>query len=313
MRRQRSTFLEGALLAPIVALFAAAIRPAPAAAQACCAGTGAVTPGRLAIHEDALVGIQARSADSFGSFRSDGTYLRASAIERDFEQDVFGAWRVAGRAQLALLVPFVQTFRSEQGASDLGGGLGDVNLSGRYDFVLAGQSNLVPGIAVLAGITFPTGRAIESSDAANHRLGSDATGTGAYEANVGLAFEQTSGPWLVGLSGLYARPAARTIAGMRVSLAPTWTVLAAGAYTFSNDAAIALIASYAVQGDTEVEGIALPGTTRRIPQLTLSGLYPMNDHWRVQGGIFSTPPISQLGSQTPANIGLVLALVRSWS
>jgi hypothetical protein len=296
-----------------VALAAAVTRSTPAAAQACCAGAGAVTPGRLAVHEDALVGLQVRLADTFGSFRGDGVYVRANATEQDAEQDLFGAWRVAPHAQLALLVPFVQTYRRAEGATDTGGGLGDVNLSGRYDFVLAGESGFIPGAAVLAGITLPTGRSIESSDAVDHPLASDATGIGAYQVNVGLALEQTSGPWLVGLSGLYSKPTARTVFGMKVSLASQWTALAAIAYTFSNDAALALVASYAVQGNTVADGVERAGTARRIPQFTLSGLYPLTDAWRVQGGLFVTPPFSQFGRNTPSNLGFVFTLMRTWS
>src|SRR5436309_3988202 len=50
--------------------------------------------------------------------------------------------RIAPRAQLALLVPIVETYRRFPTASDSGGGFGDVNLSARYDFVLAGESTL---------------------------------------------------------------------------------------------------------------------------------------------------------------------------
>ena len=112
------------------------------------AGAAALTPCRLAAHEDALVGLQFRSANVFGSFRSYASYVSARATEWDFEQDVFGAVRVAPRAQLALLVPLVETYRRAQGVSDGGAGLGDVNLSGRYEFVLAGESRYVPGIEV---------------------------------------------------------------------------------------------------------------------------------------------------------------------
>jgi hypothetical protein len=278
-----------------------------AAAQACCAGAGAVTPGRLAIHEDALVGVQVRAADIFGSFQNDGTYVRArDAIERDFEQDLFGALRIAPRAQLALLVPVVETYRRVPGLSDFGGGFGDVNLSARYDFVLAGESRVVPGIAALGGVTFPTGRADETGDP-NHPLAADATGIGRYQVNLGLALEQTEGPWLFGLTGLYAKRTSRTVRGMTTSLGAEWTMLGAAAYTFPNDAAVALLASYAIQ----VDNVGALG--RRIPLLTLSGLYPLTDQWRLLGGIFFTPPISQLGRNTPANVGLVFTAIRSWS
>jgi hypothetical protein len=197
--------------------------------------------------------------------------------------------------------------------SDFGGGIGDVNLSGRYDFVLAGESSVVPGIGALGGFTLPTGRAVDASDAASHPLAADATGIGAWQVNLGLALEQTAGPWLFGLTGLYAKRTSRTVGNRRVSLGAAWTALASAAYTFPNDAAAALLISYAVEGNTDVDGVELPTTLRRMPQLTLAGIYPFSDRLRLQGGVFIVPPVSQLGRNTTAQWGLVLGIVRSWS
>jgi hypothetical protein len=98
-----------------------------------------------------------------------------------------------------------------------------------------------------------------------------------------------------------------------VSLGGQWTAMAAAAYTFSNDAALALVAAYSYEGNTEADGVENPTSSRRIPLLTIAGLYPWSDQWRLQGGIFATPPISKLGKNTPASMGVVLAVVRSWS
>jgi hypothetical protein len=282
-------------------------RPRRVEAQACCAGAGAVTPARLAIHEDALVGVQARVADVYGTFSDDGKYVRSAATQWDFEQDLFGALRVARRAQVAVLVPVLQAYQQGLQLTDFGAGLGDVNLSGRYDFLLAGESQVVPGIAALGGVSLPTGRPPDASDGQNHPLGSDVTGIGVYQFHAGLALEQTWGPWLVGVTGLYAKRTSRTVQGMTTSLGAQWSVLAAAAYTFPNDAAIALVASYAVQVDNA------PALGRKIPLLTLSGLYPLSDRWRLQGGYFFTPPVSHVGRNAGAETGVVFGVVRSWS
>jgi hypothetical protein len=289
----------------------AAVFPGRAWGQACCAGAGAVTPGRLAIHEDALVGLQLKGANAFGSFSSDATYHGSPArtTEWELEQDLFGALRILPRGQLALLVPTVQTYRRTPDQSSFGGGIGDINLSGRYDFVLAGEARYIPGIAVLAGVTFPTGESIESAE---DSLGTDSTGVGTYQANLGLALEQTEGPWLFGITGLVAKRASRTVGPVTTSLAAQWTLLAATAYTFPNDAAVAMILSYTTEGNPEINGVTRDAT-RRMPLFGAAGLYPLSDTWRVQGGLYLTPPISQLGRNTPAIMEMVLSLLRSWS
>jgi hypothetical protein len=303
-------FRSGLLKAAFTVLVIAA-RPNRASAQACCAGAGAVTPGRLAVHEDAVIGLQLKGANVFGSYSADATYHRSPArtMEWQFEQDLFGALRVAPRGQLALLVPAIQTYRRTPDQSSFGGGIGDINLSGRYDFVWAGEARYIPGVALLAGVTFPTGETVESAE---DPLGTDAAGIGTYQGNLGLALEQTEGPWLFGVTGLVAKRASRTVGPVTTSLAAQWTLLAATAYTFRNDAAMALLVSYAVEGGPEINGEKFDAT-RRMLLFGAVGLYPFTDAWRVQGGLFLAPPISQLGRNTPARMEMVLSLLRSWS
>jgi hypothetical protein len=291
--------------------WAACLYTPPIHAQACCAGAGAVTPGRLVVHEDALVGLQARVANVFGSFDSHQTYRAAPAdtTEWDFEQNLFGALRVVRRGQLALLVPAVQTYRNT-GRSEFGGGLGDVNFSGRYDFVLAGESLYIPGAAVLAGITFPTGTSVE---AAEQPLATDATGVGAFQGNLGLALEQTFGPWLFGLTGLVAKRTSRGAGRTRTTPGTQFNVMFATAYTFPNDAALALLLSYTLEGAPVVSGEERSDLSRRIPRFGFAGIYPLTDQWRLQGGLFLTPPVSGFGRNTPSNADLLFTVIRSWS
>jgi hypothetical protein len=297
--------------AALLAFTAVAVFPEGAWAQACCAGAGAVTPGRLAIHEDALVGLQFKVAHGFGSFSSTGTYLASPprTTEWELEQDLVAALRVLPRGQLALLVPVIQTYRRTPSQSEFGGGFGDVNFSARYDFTWAGEARYIPGIALLAGVTFPTGESIEQAE---NRLGTDATGVGAYQGNLGLALEHIEGPWLFGVTGLVARRASRTVGSVTTLLAPQWTLLAATAYTFPNDAALAALVSYAVEGDPEVNGRKIE-STRRVPLFGVAGVYPFTDQWRLQGGLYFNPPLAQLGRNTPALVEFVLSVLRTWS
>jgi hypothetical protein len=245
-----------------------------------------------------------------GSYGPDGRYLGnpPGATEFDFEEDLFGAVRVLRRGQVALLVPFIETQRQTQvDGGHVGGGVGDINASVRYDFILGGEYRYVPGIALLAGVTLPTGRAPESATAP---LAVDATGIGAWQANLALALEQVYGPWLVNATGIVAKRTAR----FGETLGTQVTLLAAGAYTFDNGAAMAFSASYAFEGDaTRYDGTTLPDSSKRLTTLTLSLLWPIGDWWRLTGGIYVEPPISGVGSNQPSASGLTLTVIRSWS
>jgi hypothetical protein len=291
--------------------------------QACCAGTGAVTPGRLALHEDALVGIQAKTGTSIGSFDPNGNYVAqpANAAEVDFEQDLFGALRFLRYGQASLLVPLVETWRTLQGPpprrqlqSEAGAGLGDVNANVRYDFYIAGRSRTVPGIAALGGVTFPTGTPADAPGLGP--LVTGATGIGAFQFNLGLALEQTFGPWLVNATGIVSQRTARTVgsgpSAVSERLGVQWSALAAVAYTFESDAAVALSASEVIQGDAVVNGADSPGSGYRLFTLTASGVLPIADAFRLQGAVFDNLPVPALSASQPSDLGVLLTAVRSW-
>ena len=314
MRLPRSRFSKSAPL--LLAFFGWSPH---AYAQACCAGGSAVTPGRLGLLEEALVGTTLRAASVVGSYQL-GSFRPSPAgtPEYDYEEDLFGALRVLRRGQVALLVPFDETYRrTPMDGAHFGGGVGDVNLSGRYDFVLARESLYVPGIALLIGLTFPTGKSDSGSalprfgplfGSASAPLAVDATGIGAFQANVALAIEQTFGPWLANATAIVAK---RTAAGGE-TLGTQFTFLAAGAYTFANDAALALSASYAFEGDGRIGGVDTAGSSKSVTVVTASGLWPLGSAYRLLGGVFVDPPVGALGSNQPTQVGLSFTAILSW-
>jgi hypothetical protein len=294
----------------VVALLAYAPR---ARAQACCAGSSAVTPGRLALHEVGLVGLDARASAVVGSFGADGNYRArgSGTVEDDLEQDLFGSVRVFRHAQVSVLVPFVETVRRASTLHDTGGGIGDINLSARYDFLYAGQSRWVPGLALLAGVTFPTGRPVEPGTGP---LAAGATGVGAFQINGAVAAEQVFGPWLVSLYGIVA---ARTPFSMDTSvgtvtetLAPQLSALASLAYVTTSEIALAAWVSLAYEGNPSIDGTTVPDSERITPSLGFGTVLPIGDHWRFQTNVAWNPPV--LGQNALATVGLTWTLVRTW-
>lgn len=314
MRRLRSSCSSGALGLLLVA--AAIVAPRDARAQACCAAGSVITPARLMMREDALVGVQARAGLVLGSYDEQRRFVaqRSGDSEVDLEQDLFGAWRALPHMQLALFLPIVETRRATPQLQQLGGGLGDINGSVRYDFTEAGMDDVVPGIAALAGVTAPTGRA---TDAASPPLQADATGIGAWQVTGALAVEQTFGSWLANATALLA---ARTSHDGE-TLAPQATLLLAGAYRFPNDASVALSASYAFEGDASCSAgvlpcsagaTTIPGSGKAVTTVTASGLWPFAPRWRALASLYSAMPVDTLGYDQLAATGLSLTAIHSW-
>ena len=279
--------------------------------QACCAGGSALTPGRLALHEEAAVGISIRLTDFTSSFDAARAVVPASpgATDVELEEDVLGTLRVLERGQVTVLVPVVETFRHVPGLSNAGGGLGDVNLAGRYDVLSARESAWAPGIAALLGVTVPSGRTPESAHGA---LAADATGIGAFQLNAGLALEQTFGHVLINLTGIVSQRTARSVQGLSELLGPQLLALAGGGYAFENDAAVAASFTYTVETDASIGGVRAPGSGRALSALGVSGSLPLGELWRLQGGAFFDVPARGFGRNQPAGPGVTLTLLRTW-
>ena len=311
MSRRRSRFLSALPL--LVLAFAPRAR-----AQACCAGGSAVTPARLELHEDYAVGTSLHATDVTGSFTATGAYVSnpAGTGEGDFEADLFATARFLRRGQATLLVPGIATYRTVPGLSDFGGGLGDLNLSARWDFVEAAESQVVPGIAVLAGATFPTGRPPDAPSAS--ALSANATGIGAYQLTLGVALEKILGEHvLVNLTGLVSQRLPRTVSQGGVTVDETLGLqlfaIAAAGWVFDDGIAVALSGTFTGEEDAVVDGQRVPQSGRSQMTLAVSTSVPLSDEWRIAGSLFDELQIAGLGANQPIGLGLTFTVLRTWS
>lgn len=295
-----------------VLLLLALVLPGQALAQACCAGSSALTPARLGIHEDGAVGLILKGTGILGGWDGQGNYFvqPPATGEFDAEVDLVGTVRVFTDGQITLLIPFLKTWREASGISEWGGGIGDINLAGRYDFTHAGEFSVLPGIAVLVGITFPTGRAPES---ASNLLATDATGIGAFQFTGGVAFEQSYGHFLLNLTGLVGWRTPRSVRGVDETLGVQFQGLFGVGYAFDNDASVAVSFGYVAELDAVLNGQTVPDSGRALPTLGLSGSLPLGESWRMQGGVNYNPPIPGLGKNQTAGLGFTLSILRTFS
>jgi hypothetical protein len=281
----------------------------PVHAQACCAGVSLVGPVRLTPHEDALVSLGLSGSPQLGSLdghaRFVGTPARTGAL--DVVQTLSGVLRVLKEGQLGLSVPLQQGVRWAPGVTEAGVGLGDLSVSFRYDFLLAGESARLPGLAVLAGVTLPTGRAPE---AGRNPLGSDATGAGLWQGGVGVGLEQAWGHLFVQGAGLVQQSLPRTALGVHETLGPGLSFSFAAGWAFDAGAALALSASALVGLPAWLEGVRVVGTERVLTSLSLGGAVPLAAAWRLQGSVTGQLP---LGLNEPVSLTVSVLLLRSWS
>jgi hypothetical protein len=183
----------------------------------------------------------------------------------------------------------------------------------RYDITFAGDDPRWPGVALLAGLSAPTGRTVEdSADPAG------ATGIGSFEGSAGVAVEQvfgrtflsltgivsqqtarTVGPVLP-LTGVVSQQTARTVGPVTQSFGPRVTGLLAGGYAFANEVTLGAFFS----------------AMRRSDQALVTGgaavAVPLGDLWRVQGTLSADLPFAGWGRNQLTGAGLTASLLRVW-
>jgi hypothetical protein len=285
--------------------------PRRAEGQACCAGASTLTPARLTALEDAAIGLQLQATFNTGSFDGQRNYISnpPGASEQDFAENVFGTVRFLKRGQVSLLVPFVQTRRTYPGGlSEFGGGIGDVNLGARWDFLLAKETQYWPGVAVLAGVTLPTGKAADQVQGSS----TQATGIGAFQVTGGVALEQAYGHILVNLTGLLSQRFERHVETITETLGLQFSGLAAVGWAFHYNQGIALVLSYGGEGDAIFNGQSVPGSGREATTLGISGGTPLWEDWRFQGSLTDSLPIDGLGRAQPVGINLSASILRAF-
>jgi len=261
------------------------------------------------VHEDALVGLEARGGAQLGSLDGRGTFRGNGAGDGavDLTQTLVGTLRVAREGQLTLSAPVVESGRFVPGLTQWGGGLGDVSLAFRYDFRLAGESLRSPGVAVLASVLFPTGRSPEQAQLA---LGSDATGSGAWQGSLGAAVEQTFGRVFVQGSALVQQRLPRRVGSVTELLGTGFLVGGAAGWVFESGGALGLSASTAVALPAWLDGVLTKDTARWRTSLGVAAAFPLSDAWRLQGSWVTQLPVG-LNELTSTTVSVLL--MRTWS
>ena len=257
--------------------------------------------------------MQGRGKSVLGAFDGGGDYRGNAAgdSEWDLEQDLFGVARVLDRGQVALLMPFIETRRTAPGVVDAGGGIGDIAVSARYDFLASGERRIFPGIALLAGLVAPTGR-VDSATPAG------VTGKGSFQGSIGIAVEQAYEPFFVTVNALIGFRTPRNVAaGVRESFSPELTGVVAAGRVLPHTASLGVYLSVLGHGVNSYDGGPdrgpIAGTDLLLLTTGLAATTSLSDQWRVQSTAFWDLPIAGFGRNVPtAGIGASVSIIRLW-
>lgn len=281
-------------------------------AAACC-GTGHGLGQRLGPGETAAITFSTRFADRFGSYDPSGQFftIPANAFDGDLRADLSAVFAPISRLQVGLTAPFVLNIKHFGGADDVGGGLGDLTFSGRFDILPLNTANSWPAIALTTSLLLPTGR---SANEATRVFGADATGLGVAEVRPGIFVEKSFGgkasaivAGSVGFrSELNEPPAAR------MALAPRWRLLAAAGPVFESGLSLSFGGIYEYEGAPTIGGVTMVDADRyRLSTLGFVG-YDLPRRFTLLGSVELDLPVNQTGKNEQAAVAISIGLRRSF-
>ena len=244
------------------------------------------------------MGVSTQASDQLGQSDAVGAYhtLEPGAGEQDFTENLLATVRLFERGQLGATLPFDESNRYVPGLHQFGGGIGDVSLSARWDFLYSNESAHFPGISLLGGVTFPTGVPAES---ASLPLGANTTGQGAWQGAAGLALERTFfDHFVVNGTALFTQSFVRHVSSgassVEEQLGTQFSGLFAAGWIFRNEAAVAATFTYSDTLDTRINRVAVPMSEVQINNLGVAGGLPITDEWRLQAtAFFDLPPLNR--------------------
>jgi hypothetical protein len=283
-----------------------------ASASACC-GSGHGLGQRLGPLERAAVGLSLRGSDRFGSHGYAGAFSLAPSGTRDVEARAELGCLLAPlpRLQLGLAVPVLLNVRGSGDETAVGGGLGDLSFSARFDLVPLSTTGAWPSIALTAGVGLPTGR---PASRAEDPLATDATGLGAAEVRPGVFVEKNfDGEATAIFSASIGLRAPMTGArGERIELGPRARFVAAAGPVFSSGLSLSAGLVHERESAPSIGGAVTPGADRRRSAALLFAGYDITPRFTALASLEVDLPISSLGKNEPSAVAFAINLRRAF-
>lgn len=276
---------------------AVALVPAAAEAAACCLSTSAFGAGRLAVWEQAAVGLNLSASTASGHFDGAGAYHSHDGYaEREGRATLFALLRLSDSLEASARLPWVVGAREAGALSETGHGVGDLALSLRWELLALGRYAELPGVALTFGATLPTGRATDQSERV---LAADVTGFGYSVLSAGISLERARDPVFVRLDLAGLLPLPHEVGGRSYRTGPGLELQLGGGVDVGGGVVLALAPRLRWMSDGIRDGVTLEDSSTLELAVGPSLSWALHQRWTLQASFETGLPIDGLGSNRP--------------
>jgi hypothetical protein len=295
---------EGLRLFASVVAFALVVGASGTAWAAACCGDGGSLGQRLTRDERAALTVGPTWIARFGGWGSRGEYAGLARGDHDHTLRLDASWivRPTSRLEVGVTVPVQVVFRALGGASDLGGGFGDVSALARFTVIAVDDTTPWPALFVTSTVVVPTGRPTQLGSG----LGADVTGQGVAELRTGLSLEKAwRDRWFAQASGSVGLFGPSDAGGILVARRPRWTTgfVTGPVVPLRSPMGLAFGAgvTYEVEPAASVAGV-VSGTARSKVSLVTSGALDLTGRLGLVASVKTALPAPHAGQNDTAGV-----------
>ncbi|MCB9644569.1 MAG: transporter [Myxococcales bacterium] len=257
--------------------------PSRADAAACCVSATVSGVGRLRNWEHFAVGLRTSLLAGTGQWDTKALWhgYGDDYQEHEWRSELWGLVGVHRRVSLFARVPWSVNYRKVGTQDAWDGWFGDLQAGARFELISIGQFLHVPAVALIVGVTAPTGRA---TGQAQNPLAADVTGRGAWMLSAGVTIEKTFYPGFVQLNAgvQVPLPSEREDLGVWQRFGPGIPVTLSGGVELGDTVVLALVARFFWEDQLVLGDRTIAGSSRIDAGIGLSASWSFDPHWTVQ-------------------------------
>lgn len=265
-------------------------------AAACCTSATAFGVGRLLMWEQFAVGTRLSVRSDLGFFDGNTNFYSTSKTAGEARTDLYGLFPLSKSTSTFFQIPWGTPWEIGAGEKKWASGMGDIQFGIRHQAVAIGEYVELPGVAVMASVTMPTGKSPGS--------GSMATGRGDFALFVGAALEKTfSSIWFtqLNLSGRAPLPQNSTQHGKY------WSGLGldiglVGGVELITDLVASVSGQFTGESSQYIDGSLHENSGRYKCNSAMALAWRFDPHWTLLASASSDIFIAGLGKHYPAVI-----------